>query len=299
MTPKQVRSLLAVHQYGSINKASQELHLAPSSISAQLKELSSELGVSLFESNGRNIQLNDIGISLLPSFQDFCAQETHIKQLAKDQDTQLRGNLSLFAPSSLCIYRLPELIEKLQESEPSLEVCLIHEPYDYETALKQADISAAIIMTQTALLPLACKNWQSVTLAQEQVIYVTHPDYFHPKCSLTLAELNTHPLITTEAECNYRQTADYHFKQVGLTLKPKQSFSNVEVIKRCLLAKMGIGLLPKCVVSEELAQEKLIQLDVEGTPYPFESHILFAEHKQKDKKLTAFLATLKNINNLV
>lgn len=86
MTPKQIRSLLAVHQYGSISKASEVLHLAPSSISAQLKELSSELGVSLFESNGRNIQLNDMGLSLLPSFQAFCAQEAHIKQMARDQN---------------------------------------------------------------------------------------------------------------------------------------------------------------------------------------------------------------------
>ena len=55
MNPKQVRSLLTVIQYGSINKASQILHLAPSSISSQLKELAIELGIELFETKGRNL----------------------------------------------------------------------------------------------------------------------------------------------------------------------------------------------------------------------------------------------------
>jgi DNA-binding transcriptional LysR family regulator len=290
MTPKQVRSLLAVNQYGSIKKASQVIHLAPSSISAQLKELAFELGVDVFEQKGRNIQLNEVGLSLLPSFQAFCAQENHIKQLAQNYQLGLRGNITLFAPSSLCIYRLPYLIEKLQESEPELEVILIHEPYDYETALKQADINAAIIMTQTSKLTETTQGWHSTPLEQEQVIYVTSPDYFNPKHTLSLDELNQHALITTELECNYRMSADRHFAEAGLILAPKQSFSNVEVIKRCLLARMGIGLLPQCVVQDELDQGHLIKLNVIGTPYLFQSHIIYDPNTIDNKKLSAFLA---------
>ncbi len=292
MTPKQVRSLLAVNQYGSIKKASQVIHLAPSSISAQLKELATELGVEIFEHQGRNIQLNEVGLSLLPSFQAFCAQETQIKQLAQNHQGDLRGNITLFAPSSLCIYRLPLLIEKLQESEPELEVILIHEPYDYKAALKQADINAAIIMTQTSKLNESIKDWHSIPLEQEQVIYVTNPHYFAPKHTLSLNELNEHALITTELECNYRISADRHFAEAGLILTPKQSFSNVEVIKRCLLAKMGIGLLPKCVVQDELDLGSLIQIDVIGAPYSFQSHIIYDPETRNNKKLKAFLALL-------
>lgn len=290
MTPKQVRSLLAVNQYGSIKKASQVIHLAPSSISAQLRELANELGVEVFEHKGRHIQLNEVGLSLLPSLQDFCAQESHIKQLAQNHQIALKGSITLFAPSSLCIYRLPQLIEKLQESEPELEIILIHEPYDYEAALKQADINAAIIMTQTSKLIESTQGWHSIPLEQEQVIYVTNPHYFNPKHALTLHELNEHALITTEFECNYRMSADRHFAESGLTLTPKQSFSNVEVIKRCLMAKMGIGLLPQCVVQDELNLGSLIQLNVIGAPYLFQSHIIYDPKTIDNKKLSAFLA---------
>lgn len=292
MTPKQVRSLLTVIQYGSINKASQILHLAPSSISSQLKELAIELGVELFETKGRNLVLNEVGQSLLPSFQAFCSQENHIKQLAQTYKDGLKGSMTLFAPSSLCIYRLPSLIEKLQLAEPELEIILIHEPYDYETALKQADISAALIMTRQSELSKINPEWKSSKLKQEDIIYVAHPEYLSTKHPLTLGELSQYALITTETECSYRQCADDHFSTMGLKLTPRQNFSNVEVIKRCLIAKMGIGLLPRCVVSEELNLGSLIQVPVLGTPYSFQSQVVYLKIGLENKKLQTLLSLI-------
>jgi DNA-binding transcriptional LysR family regulator len=292
MTPKQVRSLLTVIQYGSINQASKVLHLAPSSISAQLKELAIELGIDLFETKGRNIQLTQAGQSLLPSFQAFCAQELQIKQLAQTYQTGLKGSIRVFAPSSLCIYRLPAIIEKLQASEPELEVILIHEPYDYETALRQADIDAALIMTEASNLSKVQKDWSSNLHFEEEVIYVAHPEYLATHKSFTLEELNQYPLITTEEACSYRKSADKHFNETGLTLSPRQSFSNVEVIKRCLIGKMGVGLLPKCVVSEEISQGRLIQVPVTGTPYRFQSHIISLKTPLSNKRLEKLISLI-------
>jgi DNA-binding transcriptional LysR family regulator len=55
MTPRQVRSVLTVLELGSVNRAAEALYLAPSSVSAQIRELSTELGVNLFEPAGRGI----------------------------------------------------------------------------------------------------------------------------------------------------------------------------------------------------------------------------------------------------
>ena len=71
MTPKQVRSVITVVETGSVNRAAETLFLAPSSVSAQIKELSAELGVELFEPLGRRIILSAAGKDLLPSFYKF------------------------------------------------------------------------------------------------------------------------------------------------------------------------------------------------------------------------------------
>lgn len=183
-------------------------------------------------------------------------------------------------------------MSKYQASEPELEIILVHEPYDYETALRQADIDAALIMTEASNLTKVQSNWSSSLHLKEDVIYVAHPEYLTTQKPLSLEELSQHPLITTEEACSYRKSADKHFHESGLTLSPRQSFSNVEVIKRCLLAKMGIGLLPECVVSEEINQKRLQQVPVAGTPYRFQSHIISLKTPLSNKRLEKIISLI-------
>lgn len=286
MTPRQVRSFLTVVETGSVNHAAQVLHLAPSSISAHLKELANHLDVQLFEPVGRNITLTATGRALLPSLQAHQQLTQDIEQQARNTKQEAIGELKLFAPSSMCIYRLPTLVDALQIKAPQIEVVLTHEPFDYESALKAYEIDAAIIVSQQTP-----HEWCYQRLHQEPVIYVCHPKRYQDK-TLSLQELQQQPLITTESVCSYRICADQHFKQQGLNLQPRQSFTNVEVIRRCLLANMGVGLLPLCVVEDDLTQGNLVQQAVEGTPYEFESMLIYSENNCTNKKINKLIQVI-------
>ena len=192
----------------------------------------------------------------------------------------------------MCIYRLPKLIQRLHQNAPKLEVLLVHEPFDYDTALAQGEIDAAITVTHPSAMSGTLKStWQSQLIQQEEVIYVCTPEKKIDH-TLSLEQLNQQALITTEPECSYRMHAEQQFRQCNLTLNARQSFSNVEVIKRCVLDNMGIGLLPRCVVEEELASKKLVQQPVKGAPYYFNSLLLYPKREQQADKILALLATL-------
>ncbi|WP_020395781.1 LysR family transcriptional regulator [Thiolinea disciformis] len=292
MTPRQIRSVLKVMELGSVQRAAQALHLAPSSISAQIRELSGELGVTLFESAGRGIVPSAAARQLQQSFYAMQALSEEITQMATSIAHQPSGTLKLYAPSSMCIYRLPPLIDALQQTVPLIEIVLTHEPFDYARALMTVDIDAAITVTETL-----SDEWSTAFLYQEDVIYVCHPERYQPK-SLGLEALNQHPIITTEPGCSYRVSAEAHFRRQGLQLRPRQAFANVEVIKRCLLANMGIGLVPKCVVEEELKQGTLKQQAVDDTPYIFYSALIYPKNRIVSPKLAAFLQVIKQCTRL-
>ncbi|RVU84294.1 LysR family transcriptional regulator [Leucothrix sargassi] len=283
MTPKQVRSLLAVVDLGSVNQAAERLHRAPSSISAQIKELSLALGVELFEPVGRRIVLSAAGKQLLPSFRQFNLLVNEITQEAQSIAHEAKGELKLFAPSSMCIYRLPVLIEALQKHAPQVEVLLTHEPFDYRKALQQGDIDAAIVVSLSE-----SEQWKYHHLYEEDVIYVCHPKRYQ-ETELPLSELSQLPLITTELGCSYRSCAEANFKSQGLVFQPRQSFANVEVVRRCLLANLGIGLLPRCVVEEDLKNGQLVQLPVESAPYQFRSSVIYPVNRKPSPRLAALL----------
>ncbi len=65
MEIQQLRYFREVAKYGSISRAAEGLNISQPSLSSSIIRLESELGVSLFDRKGRNIQLNDDGAFFL------------------------------------------------------------------------------------------------------------------------------------------------------------------------------------------------------------------------------------------
>lgn len=288
---RQVKSLLAVVEAGSVTHAAGNLCLAPSSVSAQLKELSAALGIELFETRGRGLALSAAGQQLIPGFQRLIAASDDVLAHAQSLTSEPVGELRLYAPSSMCIYRLPLLIDALQGTAPDVELHLQHDPFDYTQALANRTIEAAIVVINS---PDPAFN--QLQINEEEVIYVTHPTIAIDQ-PLSLHRLTSQPIITTEPGCSYRTAAEEHFRQMSLRLSPRQSFSNVEVIRRCLLAKMGIGLLPRCVVEEDIDRGHLVEQPVEGAPYRFYSTIIWPAKTRASPRLRALLDVIATTNS--
>lgn len=65
MTLQQLRYLIAIAEYGSINAAAQNLYASQSNLSTAIKELESELGITVFTRSNRGVTLTNDGTELL------------------------------------------------------------------------------------------------------------------------------------------------------------------------------------------------------------------------------------------
>jgi LysR family transcriptional activator of nhaA len=68
---KHLRYFWIVAKTGSIARAAEQIHLAPHSISGQLKEFEATLGVELFRRVGRNLELTEAGHHILGYAEDI------------------------------------------------------------------------------------------------------------------------------------------------------------------------------------------------------------------------------------
>ena len=64
-TLQQLRYLIAVAEYGSINAAARELFATQSNLSTAIKDLEQELGVTIFTRSNRGVALTNDGTELL------------------------------------------------------------------------------------------------------------------------------------------------------------------------------------------------------------------------------------------
>ena len=66
MDPVLLRTIKAVVEEGTMQRAAQRLNCVQSNVTARIKQLEAELGNPIFDRIGRRLDLNDHGRALLP-----------------------------------------------------------------------------------------------------------------------------------------------------------------------------------------------------------------------------------------
>ncbi|MFB9837268.1 LysR family transcriptional regulator, partial [Actinoallomurus acaciae] len=62
---RRLQVLRLVHRHGTVTAAADVLHLTPSAVSHQLRQLARETGVALLEPDGRRVRLTPAGRALV------------------------------------------------------------------------------------------------------------------------------------------------------------------------------------------------------------------------------------------
>jgi DNA-binding transcriptional LysR family regulator len=73
------------------------------------------------------------------------------------------------------------------------------------------------------------------------------------------------------------------------------AFNSVEAIKQCVLAGMGIGVVPKVAVIKEIEQGQLIPLCWAGPELAFVTQVIWHKDKRLSPALQAFLQVVREV----
>ncbi|MGA4949557.1 LysR family transcriptional regulator [Streptomyces lydicamycinicus] len=65
MIDPRLQTLRVLHQWGTVTATAEALHLTPSTVSQQLRQLSARLGLELLEPAGRNVRLTPAALALV------------------------------------------------------------------------------------------------------------------------------------------------------------------------------------------------------------------------------------------
>ena len=86
MTLQQLRYLIAIAEYGSINAAAQNLYASQSNLSTAIKELEQELGITVFTRSNRGVTLTNDGTELLGYARQVIEQADMLEMRYADGD---------------------------------------------------------------------------------------------------------------------------------------------------------------------------------------------------------------------
>jgi DNA-binding transcriptional LysR family regulator len=270
----------------NFTRTAERVHTVQSNVTAQIKALEEELGGPLFDRLGRRVALTDAGRNFLP-FAEQALAAMQQGQRAVQSGAEPSGPLRVGVPESMLAYRLPQVLRIFHRRFPHVE--LIFRPqYDevLPTMLETGKLDMAVCMIEASPNP----SIKSILLRSERIFLLAHPS--HPlatRRTVKAADLAGQTLLLTEGGCGYRLKLDRQMALQNIRPGNVTEFSSVEAIKQCVLAGMGLGLLPAIVVARELRQHQLKALHWAGPSMDITTHILWHKDKWISPAMAAFM----------
>jgi DNA-binding transcriptional LysR family regulator len=285
MEVRQLQIFRTLAEELNFTRTAERVHTVQSNVTAQIKALEEELGMPLFDRLGRRVTLTDAGRRFQP-FAEQALLAMEQGQRAIQTGASPSGPLRIGAPESVLTYRLPQVLRAYRRRFPHVE--LIFSPYSDTTVcsmLETGKFDIAIQMSDTIQNP----TFKSIRLRKERVLLLS--DNSHPLAGcrkVKPTDMAGQMLLLTEAGCGYRAKLDQVLALQKIHPGNVTEFSSVEAIKQCVIAGMGLALLPSIVVARELRQNQLKALAWAGPSLDIATHILWHKDKWVSPAMAAF-----------
>lgn len=247
---RRLHVLRVVHQLGTVTAAARSLHLTPSAVSQQLRQLSHELDVPLLEPDGRRVRLTPAALRLL----------RHADEIAARWEAA-RGELQAGAGRSPDLLRLAGFTtslrtlvvpaaEHLRTREPELSVRIM----EVETAaafgrLLAGEIDIAVTLPNQGGPPLDDPRFEQETLLDEPLDLLVRRD--HPLVGarpVALEEAAHEPwVLPAPGTCDHQEITAAACSAAGFTPKVAHEAMDWAGVAAIVAAGLGVCLKPRLV----------------------------------------------------
>jgi len=243
MNFQQLRSVRETSRRGfNLTEVANVLFTSQPGVSRQIRELEEELGVDIFERNGKRLTgLTEPGKSILPIIERLLVEAENLQRAGDEFSDQTRGTLSIATTHTQARYVLPEVVQQFRGSYPDVRIALQQSSPEHiaEWVLSgKADIGIATegLSQFKDLVSFACYEWNHMIVVPED----------HPLLNqhvLTLEELARYPLITYDQGFTGRSHIDAAFSHAGLRPDIVLTAMDSDVIQQYVSLGMGVGII--------------------------------------------------------
>lgn len=269
----------AAARHESYTRAAEELSLSQSAISRQVQTLEEQLGISLFRREGRTVKLTDAGRRYAIELSAALGRIRSATLQAMSHQSG-GGNLSLATlPTFGSKWLLPHL-HGFYQAHPGVTVHIHSRIGDLD--FNTGELDAAITVGNG--------EWPGLTahrLYHEFLVAIASPQSQAGGGASGPEWVSGQTLLTVAS--NSRAWSEW-FTHYGLDhrqMRVGPSFELTSHLIQAVRAGIGIGLVPKVLIEEELARSELVVLG-EAIPSQRSYYLVYPERNETLPSLLAF-----------
>ena len=250
MELRHLRTIAAVARHGSFSRAAEELHLAQSAVSQQIRRLEQELGVEVFRRSSRSVELTPEGEMILGYAHRVLREVDGLHFELGELTGLVRGELRIGGMYPTGPYDLAEMLAEFRRRHPGVAINMVEDTQDDLLARLRAD---ELDCAFTAVEPDTLGDEYAATLIWEEEFVVAVPTN-HPLTRgghVTFEQLAGEDLIAYRENSALRRRLERTMADRGLA--PRNAFICTEMAAvRALVSKgLGLAVIPRSVAEQE------------------------------------------------
>ncbi len=248
MELRQLRCVEAVARHRHFTRAAEELHVAQSALSHQIRRLELELGIPLFERTSRRVAPTEAGEAIAARARRVLAEVDAARQEIDELRGVLRGRIRIGPLMPAGGLDVAGLLARFSQAHPGVEVGLREGlAADMLRLLAAGELDAAFCLLAGEMPDdLAVER-----LSREEVVAVFAPDRAPAAPDVTVAELGRHAIIAPRRGSAVTSVLDRLFADAGLTLRPALESGDPFLLRALAAQGFATAILPRSLTALE------------------------------------------------
>jgi DNA-binding transcriptional LysR family regulator len=270
MNFRQFEALYWIARLGSFHAAARHLHTSQPAISARIREMEQQLGVTLFDRSERKVRPTPKGHEMLRYAAQVMAIAAEIQQRVGTREA-LTGRVRLGVPSISALTWLPHLLRRVARTYPGL---IVEFTVDSSEILDE-QMQHGLLDVAVLAGPVASPKVTAESLGRVALAWLCSPRLDLPLGTLGAADIALWPVITDRAGAHLHGAAMDWFRAEGVEPARHHGCSSLPTRIQLAVRGVGIALASPSGASRELAHGTLRLVETTRPPPSLEYVIAY------------------------
>jgi DNA-binding transcriptional LysR family regulator len=282
---EQLKTFLEVWHQKSFSRAAEKLRITQPAVSAQIRSIENEVGERLFDRKGGKITFTAAGRVFEPFAEHALDCQRHLMLMISEQRRSPRGEISISAQESTSLYVLPDVFAEFKKHYPkvALKIARAERSRTIE-ALLSREIDFGVVS-----LPVTDQRFIVETIHVDELALSVPKG--HPLAKVPgpgPKDIARHSFLLPK-QGRQRDMLLNMFRMNDVHPKTVMEVESSELMKRFILAGLGIGFLPSINIEAEIKAGTLEAVKIEELHMSRDLGLIYLKEKSLTHAAKAFL----------
>lgn len=243
---------------GNLTRAADNLHIAQSALSIQLKTLQKQLGHDLFKKEGKQLVLTEVGRMALDYADEIFSTGNELLNRLEEEGKSTKQSIKIGVITTLSRNFQFLFLKPLLEN-PDIELSIISDNYEALISKLEAHELDVVLANSIPRKRSAASAWVAHLISDQEVSLIGRPSKKAYPTELKDILID-YPLNLPSHKNNIRVMFDSLIDQLNIQANILVEVDDMAMLRLVALDKMGLTLAPPIVVMDELLKKTLVEV---------------------------------------